>query len=60
MSDWFGSVYTYLVEFRSHRAPDLCTLHLGNVPLLCKFHPVRLVELGSDQEIEIGDLIIFT
>lgn len=50
----------FSIEFGSHVAPDFGTLHFGDMAVLGEIHPVRFVEFGSDQEIEIVNLVIFS
>ena len=38
----------------------LCTLHSSNVAIVLQFHPVCLVELGSNEEVQISDFVILS
>ena len=38
---------------------DLGTLDLGDEARVLELHPVGLVEFGTDQEIQVLDLVIF-
>ena len=38
-----------------HGAPDLDALHVGNVPCAGEVEPVGFVQLGADEEVEVGD-----
>ena len=41
-----------------HGAPDLCALHVGNVPRARQVEPVGLVQLGADQKVEVRDALV--
>lgn len=41
-----------------HGAPDLHTLHIGNVAGTRQVQPVGFVQLGADEEVEVGDQLI--
>jgi hypothetical protein len=36
----------------------LCALHFGDEARLLQLHPIGLVQLGTDEEVEVGDLVI--
>lgn len=42
-----------------HFAPDLSTLDIGNVPCIGQVQPIRLVQLGANQEVEVTDALVF-
>ena len=44
----------------THTPCHLCTLHSGDEATVLQLHPVSLVELGSDKEVEVLDLVIFS
>lgn len=46
------------VELWRHVAPHLRALHTGNVAVLSEVHPVGFVQFGSDQEVEVVDLVV--
>jgi len=50
----------FTVKLGSHVAPYFCTLNFCDVSILGEVHPVRFVEFGSDQEVQIVNLVIFS
>ena len=46
------------VKLRRHFAPDLSALDLGNETLVLQLEPVGLVQLGSDQKVQIGNFVV--
>mmetsp|Transcript_16402 Transcript_16402/g.49581 ORF Transcript_16402/g.49581 Transcript_16402/m.49581 type:complete len:231 (+) Transcript_16402:641-1333(+) len=45
----------FAVEGGGHFAPDLDTLNVRQVPRLREVHPVRFIEFGADEEVEVGN-----
>jgi hypothetical protein len=48
------------IEMRSHWAPYLNALHSREESLLLQVKPICLVELRTDEEVNVGDLVIFS
>ena len=40
--------------------PHLSTLDLGDVSVVLQLHPVGLKQLGSDQEVQVHDLVVLS
>lgn len=38
--------------------PNFCALDIGNVAFFLKIHPIRFVEFGTNEEVEISDLLV--
>ena len=47
------------VEVRGHFAPDFNALDSGEVPLVLQVLPIRFIQLGPDQEIDVVNKIVF-
>ena len=47
------------VELGRHRTPHLAALHLGQEAAILQLEPVRLVQLRSDQKVQVGDLVVY-
>ena len=43
-----------------HGAPDFSTLDIGNVAGSGEVQPVGLIQLGADEEVEVGNALILT
>ncbi len=43
-----------------HGAPDFGTLDIGNVAGPGEVQPVGLVQLGADEEVEVGNALVLT
>lgn len=39
---------------------DAAHLYVGNVSILGQIHPIRLIQLGADEEVQVVNLVIFT
>ncbi len=48
------------VELGRHLAPNFSTLDSSDEAFLLQFQPIGLVEFRSDQEIEVGDLVVLS
>lgn len=46
--------------YLGHGAPHLSALHIGDVACPGQVKPVGLVQLGADQEVEVGDALVLT
>lgn len=50
----------FLIKFHRHFTPNFSTLYFGDVTLISKLHPVCFVQFRPDDEVEIGDLVVFS
>lgn len=50
----------FAIELRCHRTPYLGTLDIGNVTVFGQIHPVCLVELWSNEIVEIVNLVVLS
>ena len=46
--------------YLGHRAPHLSALHIGDVTRPGQVKPVGLIQLGANQEVEIGNALVLS
>ena len=54
------TIQVLAIELGRHLAPDLGALDSSQIAIIPQFHPIRLVQLGPNEKIEIGNLVILT
>lgn len=57
---WIFLLQVLCIELFGHGTPNLCTLHVCNEATFHQIQPICLVQLWSNQKIEITNSLIFT
>ena len=60
MHHFIDSHATQMNKKKKTSSTNLCTLHPGNVAMILQFHPVGFIQLGTDQKVQICNLVILT